>query len=274
MLVLSFISHVVTGESLCLCVPISLPLKEGYGCPEDSSLKALRHQKASRPYEMPTPSQERWLFICLDSWCFLCYWHCQWASKCFTASCLPRDGTYFMTDALCRVGFSPVSVLRLVCHLGFWVSSTTICPPPCKTAAPSALSILLLPIDIPSPKEACSKNAAGQMVWQFQWFENFLHCVFAIIDNGVPGEYMALARLWSIFPCLSGVICVLMKSLSMLCMQRLALCWLRGPAQGPLCGDAATEQSTGVGQTLGNFKCFFLTTGLFFHIFQILNWYL
>lgn len=85
---------------------------------------------------------------------------------------------------------------------------------------------------------------------------------------------MALARLWSIFPCLSGVICVLMESLSVLCVQYLIPCWLRGPAQGPLCGDAATEQSTGVGQTLGNFKCFFLTTGLFSHIFQILNCYL
>lgn len=41
MLVLSFISRVVTGESLCLCVPISLPLKEGHGHPKDSSLKAL-----------------------------------------------------------------------------------------------------------------------------------------------------------------------------------------------------------------------------------------
>lgn len=65
---------------------------------------------------MPSPSQERWLFIHLDSRCFLCHWQCQRASKCFTASCLPRDGTYFIADALCRVGFSPVPVLLLLSH--------------------------------------------------------------------------------------------------------------------------------------------------------------
>lgn len=70
--------------------------------------------------------------------------------------------------------------------------------------------------------------------------------MFSIIDNGVPEEYMALARVWSIFSSSSGVPCVLMKPLRVLCMRWLHLCWFRG-ADGHLSVVALTFRGRELG---------------------------
>lgn len=54
----------------------------------------------------------------------------------FTASCPPWDGTYFITDALCRVGFPPGSVLRLVCVKEMAVPSYSLSHPPTAICLP------------------------------------------------------------------------------------------------------------------------------------------
>lgn len=224
---------------------------------------------------MPIPSQGRWLFICLDSWCFLCYWQCQWASRCFTASCLLRDGTYFITDALCRVGFSPVPVLRLVCHLTvFWVTPTAICPSPCKAAAPSA--------SVNSSAPHWYSLAKGGLLKERCWANGMI----VLVIWKLPA--LCVCRYWQwcsrrIYGSSKTLVNFSLLVRCHLCTNEVIECALYAAAgtvltsrscTGTSLCDAATEQSTGVGQTLGNFKCFFLITSLFPLIFQILNCYL
>lgn len=119
MSVLSFTGRVITGESLCLCVSIFLPLKRRRGPPEDPSLKALQPQRASRQHEMPILRVTLSLYPFWSPVLFLRPRRCQWAKPIFYCFLSSTGCHIFYTwCALPWSGFPPVSVILLVCVRG------------------------------------------------------------------------------------------------------------------------------------------------------------
>lgn len=94
--------------------------------------------------------------------------------------------------------------------------------------------------------------------------------MFSIIDNGVPEEYMALARVWSIFSCSSGVTCVLMKPVRVLCMQFAGPGFLHRPLSvATLAFQAAAQPRHSCAPNVRKLACLLLAVVFFSRILNM-----
>ena len=132
--------------------------------------KQLSNVKCLSSYHM-------WGFI--HVWCLAllsCSWHHQWAKQMLDCFLCLSNNTYFIAMYSALKLFSSLSALLpvwrrwLYCHTGLESVSTPACPLICSNARPGPLLILPCTDSITHSysltEEACSQNAAGQMVWR------------------------------------------------------------------------------------------------------------